>query len=503
VLYLKTLGHLSLHLRGPHGPTLMSNSHALAVCAVLATRPDHTASRDYLAELLWPNIEHSKARRALRQALHYMVVRTGEHVVQGDDSELTLDTKKLKVDLHEFERALQAGDDERVVELYGGHFLPGLLGTSSHELEEGIESQDEYVRAGVEVAYSRLVSGHLEAGEAGIAVRYARKYVELNPLNEAAQIALVRSLRAAGELVGALQAYRSYRALLKAALDGRPSEDLERLAAGVREQIVGDGPGAAGGPPLATGRGSRPWRLSLAGGAVGALLSIGLISVALSAGWLSTGEPEVLDGSTRPFFVEDWTEGLRADRWIPFGEPKPYVRATGGPEGSGYFVSNGDGSFASGVGSRLAFSPARGLSVDFWARMPFSGKPHQRMGVGLSLDEPPSDSREWSCEDAIVNLVIAGPSEEVGAWARVTVAGHWNDLEIPDESGAWHRYVLQLDADGTVSLHVDGALHWRSKDKLPVKAMEPVHVVLGYHSDETEIAHGPLRVYQGSRYVLP
>jgi DNA-binding SARP family transcriptional activator len=306
----------------------LANSHALAVCAVLATRPDYTASRDYLAELFWPDIEHGKARRALRQALHYLVVRTGEHVVQADDSDLTLDTKKLKVDLHEFERALQAGDDERVVALYGGHFMPGLLGTGSHELEESIESQDEYVRAGVEVAYSRLVSGHLEAGEAGIAVGYARKYVELNPLNEAAQIALVRSLRAAGELVGALQAYRSYRALLKAALDGRPSEDLERLAAGVREQIVG-------GSPLAPGRGSRPWRLLLAGGAVGALLATGVTAVVFSVGWQRAGEPEVLDGSTRPFFVEDWTEGLRADRWIPFGEPKPYVRATGGPEGSG------------------------------------------------------------------------------------------------------------------------------------------------------------------------
>jgi hypothetical protein len=135
--------------------------------------------------------------------------------------------------------------------------------------------------------------------------------------------------------------------------------------------------------------------------------------------------------------------------------------------------------------------------------MPFSGKQYQRLGVGLSVAEPPADSREWSDVDPIVNLVIAGPCEEGGAWARVTLAGHWFEVDIPDDPGAWHRYVLQLDADGSVSLHIDGAAHWRSPDRLPPKRMQPLHVVLGYRSVDTEIAHGPVRVYQGSRYVLP
>jgi DNA-binding SARP family transcriptional activator len=217
---------------------LLGPSKSLAVLAVLATVPDHSASRDYLAELLWPEMEHGKARRALRQALHYLVTCAGEHLVRADDSDLALHTLTLKVDLHEFEKALQAGDDCRVVELYRGHFLAGLEGSGNQELDEWIECQDEYVRAGVEVACTRLVGRLLEEGDGPAATVYARKLVEINPLDEAGQLSLIRSLKAAGNLVGALQAYRSYRVLLKRALDDRPSADLERIAAAVREELV-------------------------------------------------------------------------------------------------------------------------------------------------------------------------------------------------------------------------------------------------------------------------
>jgi DNA-binding SARP family transcriptional activator len=237
-MYLTTLGHPALHRGGPNGPVVLGPSKSLAVLAVLATLPEYTATRHRIAELLWPDMQHGKARRALRQALHYVVTCTGEHLVRADESDLRLDTTRLKVDLHEFEDALQGGDDCRVVDLYGGHFLAGLEGSGSQELEEWIESEDEYVRVGVEVACARLVSRLLEAGDAKAATVYARRHVELNPLDEAAQLSLIRALKAAGNLVGALQAYRSYRVLLKRALDDKPSAELERITAAVREELV-------------------------------------------------------------------------------------------------------------------------------------------------------------------------------------------------------------------------------------------------------------------------
>ncbi len=238
MLYLKTLGQLCLRASGPDGPPLLANSKPLAMVAVLATTPDHTARRDYLAELLWPGTGSTRARRSLRQALFYLSKRLDEPLILADDFTLTLDVDHIDVDIWRFQRALERADYAGVVELYAGPFVPGLERKAGAELEHWIETQDEQLRAGLEVAYDRLIRRSLEKGDAESAVECARKYVDLNPLNERAQLALVRSLKAANDRVGALQTYRSYRTLLREALDGEPSQELARAIAGVRAEAM-------------------------------------------------------------------------------------------------------------------------------------------------------------------------------------------------------------------------------------------------------------------------
>jgi len=67
----------------------------------------------------------------------------------------------------------------------------------------------------------------------------------------------------------------------------------------------------------------------------------------------------------------------------------------------------------------------------------------------------------------------------------------------------WHHYALQLDRDGLISFLIDGRLFWRLPSGLPVQEMPPLHIVLGRRSLDNEIAHGLLRVYYGSKYLLP
>ena len=68
---LQTLGKVALHAdpeASPGNDPLLRNSKTLVLAAYLADRPDRTATREHLAELFWPGVASSSARRSLRQA---------------------------------------------------------------------------------------------------------------------------------------------------------------------------------------------------------------------------------------------------------------------------------------------------------------------------------------------------------------------------------------------------------------------------------------------------
>ena len=72
---LQTLGAVALHPesgRDFDAEPLLRGSKTLVLAAYLAERPDRSASREHLAELFWPSVSSSQARRSLRQALYYL-----------------------------------------------------------------------------------------------------------------------------------------------------------------------------------------------------------------------------------------------------------------------------------------------------------------------------------------------------------------------------------------------------------------------------------------------
>lgn len=236
--YLKTLGELAVYRADERDEAIVSNSKPLVLLSLLATTPRHTARRDYLAELLWPGTDHSRARRSLRQALFYLSKHLEEPVVSADDVELALNDSKLQVDVWEFDRAMEVEDYARALELYDGRFLTGNEDKAGVEVEHWIDAQNARIQVGLEVAYGKLVSDALAKGEVEDAVRYARGYAELNPLNEQAQIVLVRALKAAGDDVAALAAYQAYRTLLQKELEEEPPEDLQAAMERVRDSVL-------------------------------------------------------------------------------------------------------------------------------------------------------------------------------------------------------------------------------------------------------------------------
>lgn len=260
--HLRTLGRLSLHPDAPDASPVLSDSKSLALLAYLAAAPGRRARRSHLAALLWPHSDRDRARASLRQALYYLSRKAGDRLTLSDDGVVAPDTRKLSVDLWSFDRALEEDEWERAVELYGGPFLGDYDVRGAREFEGWREAQNERVWGGLKAAYYRIVEQATDTGDLEKAVRYARDYVGLNPLDETAQRTLIRAQLAAGDRVGAYRSYERYRSLLREELGEEPGEELEARVEELRDRLfeapvadVPDGPAVAGGPG---GSGSEP-----------------------------------------------------------------------------------------------------------------------------------------------------------------------------------------------------------------------------------------------------
>lgn len=235
----------------------------------------------------------------------------------------------------------------------------------------------------------------------------------------------------------------------------------------------------------------------------------GVVEIVASAGgWradtLHVRSRPLIETEIEPAFVEDWTRGLRPGRFIVFGAPLPFTGASGGPEGGGVFVSNGDDAFTSGAVTREAYPLAGGLTVEVWGRMPFTGNHWEDFSISLFSRLPPGDSLDWRDGKGLAQI------------AGFQIHGHDGVVRVLDPSNRiveatgcfpanpdrWSLYALQVETDGALSIVQNGRLCWRSVQLLPLESVPRAHVGLGYASKDVEIMHGKLRIYLGPKYVI-
>jgi hypothetical protein len=231
--------------------------------------------------------------------------------------------------------------------------------------------------------------------------------------------------------------------------------------------------------------------------------------VASAGGWradtLRIESRPLLERDIEPVLVEDWTRGLRRERFIVYGAPLPFTRPTGGPDGGGVFVNNGDDSFASGALTRSAYPLEGGLTAEVWGRLPFTGSHWQGFSIDLFSQPPPVDSLDW--RDGVgasrfANVDVHGRDGAVRVWQGLSKPISENTGYFPANPERWHVYALQVETDGTLSFVQDGRLRWRSARRMPLDSVPRAHVGLGYASKGVEILHGSLRIYLGTKYVI-
>ena len=233
---LRTLGTIDLrHIDGTRVPEPARHAKRIALLAYLAVpHPIRLQRRDTLLALLWPELDASHARGALRHELYELRRALGSEVLRGDGGEIVgVDGARIWCDARAFEEAVETGRLTDALDLVRGPFLPGLH-VDAAEFDHWLDgTRERLARRAAEVA--KALSARAErCGDSGAAIRWARRWTELAVHDEMAWRRLLVLLDRFGDRAGALAAYGALRDRFREDLDTEPSPETRSLMERIR-----------------------------------------------------------------------------------------------------------------------------------------------------------------------------------------------------------------------------------------------------------------------------
>ena len=247
-----------LHLLG--GATLLADDgspiagpaaqrHRLALLALLARAHPLGLRRDKLIGLLWPEREEPAARHLLRAAIHELRRTVGPAALATSGDELRLDPISVRVDVHAFEAAIDAGHPDEAVAHYRGPFLDGLFLDDAEAFTEWASAERARLARRHEDALERLAT---EAGQSddGGAIPWWRALSAIRPGDGRVARSLVDALVAAGDVGGALAHVAAHGAHLAAEHGVAPDPVLLRRAEAIRAPAPPAEPPPTVSPPV-------------------------------------------------------------------------------------------------------------------------------------------------------------------------------------------------------------------------------------------------------------
>ena len=236
-LGIKLLGRLEVIRNGRPVPLPPSKKTRALLAYLVATHQRH--SRAHLCELLWEGPDDPRA--ALRWSLtkiRALLDEDGVTRLVTDHEGASFDSSDAQVDLIALRTDVRSGLASappdvlrRSADRFRGEFLDGLDLPDCYRYHEWWTAERESVRAVRVAILSALVDrlGH----HPDAALTYARARLVVDPFSEAAHIAVIQLLGAAGRTREALQQYESCRRMLEGQLGAKPSAALERARGAV------------------------------------------------------------------------------------------------------------------------------------------------------------------------------------------------------------------------------------------------------------------------------
>jgi DNA-binding SARP family transcriptional activator len=252
------MSRLALYLFGPprleldDGSVEIPRRKAMAMLAYLVVT-GQPYSRDSLAALFWPELDQSRARADLRRTLSFLnrTLGRGWLVTDRETAGLNPDAE-VWLDVNEFHSRLAACEAhahppteacpdcipllEEAVALYRDDFLAGFTLRDSAAFDEWQFFQTEGLKDELAGALVRLANYHTSQGDFEPAIGYARRWLSLDPLNEAAHRHLIVLYAQSNQRAAALRQYETCRQLLSDELGielaEKTQETYERLLKG-------------------------------------------------------------------------------------------------------------------------------------------------------------------------------------------------------------------------------------------------------------------------------
>jgi DNA-binding SARP family transcriptional activator len=243
------------------------SKRVLALVVYLALT-SQSQPRERLATLFWPDHDDLTARKLLRnmvvllrhnladatqipyesislvRAEHDALGRAALQIDRSADPSLILDTEHIEQAAVQAQRALQERltlpEDqlltilEAAVELYRGPFLEGVTFDDAPDLDAWVGQQRTYYQRLIEQVFDALLALRAQMGSFTDMSRVARRWLEVNPFEEAATRWLMQAVAAQGDRAGALAAYAATKQLLRAELDTDPAPETVALAERLR-----------------------------------------------------------------------------------------------------------------------------------------------------------------------------------------------------------------------------------------------------------------------------
>jgi DNA-binding SARP family transcriptional activator len=189
----------------------------------------------------------------------------------------------------------------------------------------------------------------------------------------------------------------------------------------------------------------------------------------------------------RQLLDEGFEEGLDATRWRLYGDPRPEAVAHVGRRHSTGLLNRGSYLHSSGIALRQSLQLDRGITVEYWARVPVTKPLWQLVKVGLYA--APADSfhmlpRQESAPNAAV-VALEAPTPNDARRQMMAVVSDANPrtstVALPRRlaDGGWHRFRLVIYPGGAMRWFADG-----------IEAMPPTRVNLGGHKEWTLVIAG-------------
>lgn len=228
--------------------TFRTRKH-LALLVRLALEPGKQFTRDYLADLLWPNAAPQLANHSLAQGLSVIKAKIAREAVVLQRATVGLAAGWIDADI------THLSSNEVAID---GPFLDAFEIASARPFEDWKDEYRARLIPQVRDCLVRQMDAARRIGDFPTVQRHAERLQDLDPLAEEAIRGIMEARAWASDRTGALKVFSRYEAKLNEELSAKPTIELVRLADLLRNGRRPTAASVAGYPPPRTDRRFEP-----------------------------------------------------------------------------------------------------------------------------------------------------------------------------------------------------------------------------------------------------